>query len=113
MLFWRRSEDKLIKFFFTESLRETADRRETFQESFHESTKANSVKFYFVSWGNYFNLKIKGLQWLQRANPLVFLADLIQQALTLTMLLGFSGNDGVLGVLKSGYSHHLEESSVL
>lgn len=31
-------------------------------------------------------------------NPLVLLADMIQQALTL--LLGFSGNDGVLGVPK-------------
>lgn len=41
-----------MKLFFTESSRETADRRETFRESLHESTKANSVKVYFVSWGN-------------------------------------------------------------
>lgn len=48
-----------MRFFFTESLRKTADRRETFRESFHESTEANSVKFYFGSWGNDFNLKVK------------------------------------------------------
>lgn len=30
------------------------------------------------------------------------LADLFQQALTLTLVLGFGGNDEVLGVLKSG-----------
>lgn len=62
----------------------------------------------FCDLGIDFNLKINGCS----ADALLLLADLIQQALTLTLLLDFQRNDEVLGVLKSDYSLHLEESSV-
>lgn len=60
------------------------------------------MKFYFACWGNDFNLKIKASN-SHCVSP---------QALTLAWLLGFSGNNAVLGVPKSGYVLHLEESSV-
>lgn len=53
----------------------------------------------------------KGLQWFQRKS-LCSSGRFDSQALTLTLLLGFSGNDGFFGIPKSGYVLHLEESSV-
>lgn len=54
------------------------------------------MKFDFVSRGNDFNLNVKA----STSAPLL-LADLIHQALTLTVLLSFSGNDEVFGRSRS------------
>lgn len=57
-----------------------------------QKLKAFGVKFDFASRGNDFNLNVKASN-----SPPALLADLIQQALALTLLLSFGGNDEVFG----------------